>query len=102
MLLCQIDEGYLDEFISLKEEEIGNEIVEYLSVMSGYTTEADTRKLLNKYINNYGEKYKICKTCFCNLAPVVTKEHHTELDGYWYEEFVDGYECENCGNKYNY
>lgn len=101
-MLCQIDEEYLDEYICLKEQEIGNGVVEYLSDMRDYTNDTATRKLLCGYINRFSEKYKICRHCLCTLTPIVIKEPHTELDGCWSEEIVSGYRCENCGSKYEF
>lgn len=101
-MLCQIDEEYLDEYICLKEQEIGSGIVEHLSIMRDYTKDTATRKLLKRYIDDDSEKHKICKTCFIELVPIVIRESHDELDSYWPEEFIEGYSCENCGSKYYY
>lgn len=97
-MLYQIDEEYLDEYIDMKKLELGNEIVEQLSSMRDETTDTYTKKYLQRLIDDNADEYKVCKICFEELDPIVIDEPHNELDGYWNERVVVGWEC-SCGSK---
>lgn len=100
-LLYQIDQEYLDEYINIKKLELGDEIVEHLSDMKEETTDTYTKKYLQQFIDDSADEYKVCKSCYEQLEPIVVDETHGELDGHWVEKVVIGWEC-NCGNKYFY
>ena len=101
-MLYQVDEECLSEYISYKKLELGCEIVEHLCDLRDVIEDHNTKKFLQEYIDEYSREYSICKNCQGELLPLIRKEPHTELDGGWYEPFVAGYSCENCGNRYDY
>lgn len=100
-LLYQIDKEYLDEYINIKQLELGDEIVEHLSNMKEETTHIHTKKYLQRFIDDYSENFKLCKRCFEKLEPIIVDETHGELDGYFVEKIVIGWEC-SCGSRYFY
>ena len=101
-MLYKVDDELLSEYISLKEIELGEEVVGHLCDIRDVIDDDNTKKYLQEYIDEFSEKYKVCKVCFSELLPIIMKEPHNELDGGWYETFVAYYRCENCGSRYDY
>ena len=99
-MLYQVDEECLSEYISMKRFELDSEIVEHLCDLRDVIEDENTKKFLQKYIVKYSKEFYICKSCFSELLPIISREEHDELDGDWYEDIVVGYYCENCGNRY--
>lgn len=99
-MLYKIDKETFEEYISMKKIELGKDVVEHLATIRDDIDDADTKRFLQGYINKFSEEYRICTNCFNDLEPIVIKEHHSELAGNPYESLVDGYRCENCGNRY--
>ena len=101
-MLHQIEEERLEEYIAYKVLELKRDIVEELSIIRDETEFEDTKKFLQHWINHYSKQYHVCKNCFDDLVPIIARERYDELDRPYYREYICGYECVNCGKKYDY
>lgn len=101
-MLYQVDEECLSEYISYKRIELGDGVVEHLYDLKSVVDDDNTKQFLQNYVNKFSREFKVCKSCFGELLPIVIREPHKELDGDFYENVVVGYSCQGCGSRYDY
>lgn len=61
-----------------------------------YLYKTTTDKTLKDMIQSWTNDNNYCLDCWIKKKSYDYKERHNELDGYWYEHFVE-YLCPNCG-----
>ena len=99
----EITQERLEEYIAYLELDVGSDIVSELAVWKCDSDDIKFKALLQRYIDKYTEKYKLCPSCFNdNVVERNVKERHYELDGHYYEEYADGYACRSCNSEFDY
>ena len=98
----EITKEHIEEYIALCKIDMGKECVEWLASLRDDVKDDCTKKLLQWYIDEYSEEYKICPRCFSSVDAVWLDEVHNELDCCGRETLFNGYECEVCGLEFEY
>lgn len=98
-----IEEEVLDDLIWWVKYNVSEgQVVYTLCDLRDGLEDESARKYFQKVIDEMAERIKYCPQCGNELAPIMYKEKHDELDGDYYEVGTDGYMCEICNEKYDY